>query len=133
MNYTTPQNIFDALVAIGVIAYAIGQFKWGRKSRSKDDLDTENSAMELQAKQIRVLEDALKEQQTINIETGKKLAALEAVNAEKDKTIKEQMITIQNRNPNLEKVLGDILDFMKKINIHMEKDLQITGTVSVNK
>jgi hypothetical protein len=130
MQFFTGQNIFDTLVSIGIIAFAIGQFKFGKKTRTRDDIDTENSAMELQGNKIKVLEAALEEQKTINIETGKKLAAIEAVNLEKDKTIKEYLAILQNRNPELDKVLGQILEFMKKINTHMEQDLKITGTVT---
>jgi len=130
MNYLTPQNIFDAVVAIGIIAYSSGQFKWGKRTKNKDDIETENSAMELQKNKIEVLEKALEEQKAINIENAKKFAAIEAVGIEKDKTIKEYLAIIQNRNPDLEKVLAEILSFMKKINVHMEQDLKITGTVT---
>ena len=126
----TGQNVFDLIIALGVIAFAVGQFTIGRRAKNKDDIDTENSAMQLQGNKIKVLEAALKEQETINKKTGEDLAALKAVLIEKDKTIKEYFDIIQNRDPQLKNVLGEILDFMKKINTHMEQDLKITGTVS---
>lgn len=133
MNFITSQNlsvIFDGIIAIGAVGILLGSFFNGRKGQKKDDIETENSAMELQSNKIKVLEKALEDQQKINTDIGKKIAALEAVNIEKDKTIKEYLAILQNRNPELDKVLSEILDFMKKINIHMEKDMQIVGTVS---
>ena len=132
-TFFTFQNVFDSIVSIGIIAYAIGQFKVGKKVQSKEEIETENNTMTLQGSKIKVLENALKEQQEISTEYGKKIAALEAVNVEKDKTIKEYLAILQNRNPELDKVLCEILEFMKKINTHMEQDLNISATVTHTK
>lgn len=128
------QLIIEGIAAAGVVVLGLGylfsQFIIGRNSHRKEELDTENSLTTFLKNQIDGFKELIALQNNKIEQLGKELAATQATITEKDKTIKTYFDIIQNRNPELENVLSQILDFMKKINEHMESELKITSTVS---
>lgn len=152
--------IMGSLASLGLLAGGVGylysQFVTGKGSRSKENIETENSLITFLKNQNEGFEKIVKEQNVKIVDLGKEMAAMKATNEEKDKTIEKYLSILQNRNPELEQfmqkmtvlgenseafmkgqivIMGEIQTFMQAINTHMEtanKDLKIEATVSHN-
>lgn len=155
MNIGTLTNIaeiFGAVVGgIGAISAGIGycysQFNTGNTAATKDSLESQNELTQYMKDQIDGYKSMVEGQNVKITDMGKKLATMEALLAAKDKTIKEYMDIITNRNPELDQymkesrqkwedqknIISQILDAMKNINAHMDKhrkDIRIDATIN---
>lgn len=102
-------TILEAIIAVGVIAFAIGQFVNGRTEKKDAGLVAATNTIEILQKNVDILTQSQKEDhdQITRLQEQIKLST-----AENDRLTK----IIENRNPDLEKVLSEIRDFMAKLN-----------------
>lgn len=111
--------ILSTLVGVGAILFGIGQFRLGRKEVKTTDVNSANSIVELFRSKSEELEKDLKQLRT-DFETYKKeaLAKEEAYKKtiqHQEEMIKNYDIIFRNRNPELEKILIEIRDFLKTL------------------
>lgn len=137
--------IIGAIISLGVLilgtGYSTAQFSKGKRQEKNDELKGKTTLTEYLTKQVEAYDLAFKERDKVIAALTTKVATFEAVMIEKDKTIARYLEILQNRNPDLEKTLSRIADFMEsskdlfsKVNTHLEsfsgKEMKITGTVT---
>ncbi len=133
---TDPLTIIITVGTIfGAIGYGIASFFKGRKSASEDAVKSAQELMAFWKEQADGYRDAMAAKDKENHakfenlmrEIGELKGQLFAAQ-EQNKRFEE---IFQNRNPELDKTLKEILEFMKQIHDHMSgKDLKIETTVS---
>lgn len=129
---------------VAMCGYAYGQFFTGKNQNTAEGVKTENEAIQLRQNQITELRDLVKdltkkmednntahnvEMRALHTQLGEVRGQL----LEKEKQAEAYLEILQNRSPELDKILVEIKDFMHAINEHMKKegrDLQIDATVT---
>ena len=120
---------FQGIMAIGIIAFSIGQFVTGKKEVKIADVDNANSTVrlfkdraDLLEKDLRILRnefEAYKKETLIKEESNKKTII------QQEDLIKTYGAILQNRNPELENTLKEIRDYLKLLkdaNIHEKQN-----------
>lgn len=117
------ESLETVVVAIGAVAsfggllagagYGYGKFREGKAASNA-------STLELLRNELTALQEVVKQQEGRMLAQEKEISYLKGQLDEKDKKIKEYTQIFQGRNPNLEKVLEDIRNFMIEINNHMK-------------
>lgn len=144
-------SAIEIIIGVGIIAlgfgYVTSQFLVGRKGRTKDDIETENTLTTYLKNQIEGFKEIVEKQNNRIAGAEKEISALRATLGEKDKIISRYLEILQNRNPEIDTfikeskvrqeqqmgIMNEIKVFMKNINDHMvqqNKDLKIEATVS---
>lgn len=140
------------------VGYLYAQFSRGKSERGKSEIENENTLVVYLKNQIGGFKEIIENQDKKIVELGKEIASFRAVIEEKDKTITKYLEILQNRNPALEnfidkvgktadnaeafmkenrensKQVSDILleikKFMEGVNLHLEQDMEIKGTIT---
>lgn len=102
----------DAVLAIGVIAFALAQWRNGRSALNTETVQTYKDLLEATEKKYASRQDDMQKQ--IN-EGAARLGELSGTLKAKEQQLADYRQIIENRNPNLEKILTQVVDFMEKV------------------
>ena len=102
------QFVVDAILAVGVIAYAVAQWRNGSSKISSQTVQAYKD-------QLDIMERRAVEQQKSLTEMSGTIGELKGLIAGKDTQIADYRKILENRNPNLEKTLSEILLFMQGV------------------
>ena len=110
-------TLLDIITIVGIGSYAFGQWRAGRKEVKVADVGNANSTIELFKNRADGLEDELDALRN-EFEAYKKEMSIkeEASNkhiAQQEELIKTYDAILKNRNPELEKILAEIRDYLK--------------------
>lgn len=107
----SPENIqyaIDAVVSLGVIVYGVSQWRNGTSKISYQTVQAYKDQLDIMERRY------TEQQKTLNEQAGK-IGELTGLIAGKDTQIADYRRILENRNPNLEKTLEEILGFMKGV------------------
>jgi len=113
---TTFQTFLETVIAIGIILYGVGQYRAGRAANKSQDAQTASDTINLlsqRADAFRAEIDEAKKQ--LNAQHDE-IIRLQEANKHKDALLDQYMKIITNRNPELEKTLKDVRDFLEALN-----------------
>lgn len=121
-------------VLIGMVVFVLIQYKY-RKSDKATEVIGNYAVLE---KQLKDQKNDLEQKLTAQADKhSKEMNVLHAQIGEKDAMIKmqqsliqQQKETIENRNPDLEKILGEIRDFMENINTEIKENRLVSSANS---
>lgn len=108
MNPEYLQFIVDAVLAIGVVTYAIAQWRNGTSRISYQTVQAYKDQLDIMERR------AVEQQKTLNEQAGT-IGELKGLLLGKDTQLADYRKILENRNPDLEKTLGQILHFMKGV------------------
>ena len=133
---------------VAMCGYAYGQFFSGKNQNTAEGVKTESEVIQLRSAQIQELRDLVtgqnrkmeerdrqhnEEMRSLHMQLGQLQGQLD----EKEKQNKAYLEILQNRSPELDKILLEIRDFMHNINNHLQeqklenkKDLVVEATVT---
>ena len=126
MTYLSPQNIFDFIIGIGIIVYALAQWSNGKSTKKSNDEMTVLSTIQIKDSAIDTLqkEQILAKQQIVR--QGERIAVLEAEN------IKLNAI-VANRSPELENFMRQMTSSMLEVEKGIREILKAqTGNATIN-
>lgn len=100
--------IVDGITLVGVVAFVLAQWRLGRSSLSSQTIQAYKEQLEITEKRYTSLQD------TVNLQAGR-IGELKGALDTRDAQIKDYKQILENRNPNLEDTLKEILLFMKGV------------------
>jgi DNA primase large subunit len=106
------QFVVDAVLAIGVIAFAIAQWRNGKSQLGNDTIQTYKELLEATEKKYAARQEKMQEQ--LN-DQATRLGEMKGILSTKDEQIKLLREVLENRNPELEKILNQVLKFMVEV------------------
>lgn len=108
----TVQDIIEGILAIGVVVFAIAQWRNGRNTLNTETVQTYKDLLEVTEKKYLQKQEDMQKQ--IN-DMSTKMGEFKGLIAGKDAQIADYKQIIENRNPNLEKILNQMVEFMGKV------------------
>jgi len=115
----------STILSIGILTYAIGQWRAGRRQNKTDDINTANSTIDLLNKRATAIEKELDLAKTHIRESEINIAKLEEALKHKDATIDLYFKIITNRSPELEQTLKDVRNFLEALNKKINDGVKI--------
>lgn len=116
------QAIFNLIIAAGVIAFAVGQFRNGKNTAATSTIALLQNQVSAFEKETNRLRDEVRDQ-------GKHIARLEGEGKTKDAEIERYRKIFENRDPDLQNTLKTLAEFMnalrpvmEKMNSHLDKE-----------
>jgi len=106
------QFVVEAVLAIGVIIFAIAQWRNGRSQAGIETIQTYKELLDATEKKYAARQEAMQNQ--LN-EQATKLGELRGILSAKDEQIKILREILENRNPELQKILNQVLKFMEAV------------------
>jgi septal ring factor EnvC (AmiA/AmiB activator) len=106
----------QTVIALGVIVYGFGQWRSGQSVKNSEDITSANGTIDLLKARADAFEAELKEAKKLHQSNHDEIIRLQEANKHKDKQIDEYLKIISNRNPELEKTLKDVRDFLQVLN-----------------
>lgn len=108
MTAETIQYAIDAIVGIGIIVYGISQWRNGTSKISYQTIQAYKDQLDITEKRYQ------SQQETLNAQAGQ-IGELKGLIAGKEAQLADYRKILENRNPNLEKTLEEILTFMRGV------------------
>lgn len=117
MIATYAQIAFEIILAIGAIIFAIASWRNGKSQATTEAVQAYKDLLEVTEKKYQTKTDDMQRQ--INEQSGK-IGELTGLVKGKDSQIADYKQILENRNPNLENILTQMVGFMETVH----KDLQ---------
>lgn len=110
------QAFISTLLTIGIIMYAIGQWRGGRVKKNDDAISSANQTMDLLKKQADAIQKDLDGAKQHIRDNEIQIAKMEESIKHKDMLLDQYFKIITNRNPDLEQTLKDVRFFLESLN-----------------
>lgn len=104
--------IIEGILGIGVAAFTFAQWRNGRSQLDTQTVQTYKNLLEATEKKYQSKQDDMQAQ--IN-DAAAKIGEFKGLLAGKEAQIADYRQIIENRNPNLEKILTQVVEFMAKV------------------
>lgn len=110
------QNIIEAIGAVGVVVFAVAQWRNGRSVLSTETVQTYKDLLDATEKKYAQKQDEMQKQ--LN-DQATKLGELTGILSTREKQIADYKQILENRNPNLEKILSELVHFMEQVDARL--------------
>lgn len=111
-NFFGHLDINTLMIALCALVLGIQQWRSGSSKLSNNTIQTYKDLLEATEKKNKEKQDDLQNQ--LNIQAGQ-IGELKGLISGKDQQIADYRQILENRNPNLENILKQMVDFMKEI------------------
>lgn len=101
-------TFLEIISALGILFFAIGQFRAGRDTAKSNELNDAKNTVQLYQSKMDLLEKEMKEMKAQQKHDGEEIIRLQEQIKHKDDQIKQYVAILQNRDPELQKVLTSI-------------------------
>lgn len=107
------QTFISTLLTIGVVFFAVGQWRAGRDAKTGKVIEEASSTIKVLESRANAFEKDLKDARVLHERNREEIIRLQEAIKHKDIQIEQYYKIITNRNPELESVLKDVRNFLQ--------------------
>ena len=125
------QVFLNTIIATGVIAFAIGQFKTSRNKKDSDNIKGANDIILLLNNRLDVMDKEVAESKLMQQKHHDEIIRLQEQLKHKDQEIKRLLDILRDRNPETEKFMKVVGDAASKSHGYMESTQRMLGEIQI--
>ncbi len=109
----------QTIIAVGVVFYAIGQWRNGNHNKNAEDISEANSTISVIKARADAFQSELEEAKRLHRENHDEIIRLQEALKHKDQMLEQYLKIITNRNPDLEVTLKEVRNFLEILTLKM--------------